>query len=317
MRIATWNVNSIRARRERVLAVLQHHEIDVLAMQETKCKAEQFPRADFEAAGYEVAVAGINQWNGVAIASRVGLDQVRIGFPGQPGFAKEANAVPVLEPRAIGARVGGKIGRGDGEAAGREAAGVELWSVYVPNGRAVGDPHYHYKLDFLRALRDYAAGLRFSGGAVAESGLLRGSGTNPQAFGVASPQASAPPSPQNGFAAASRLLLAGDWNVIPTDADVWDPQLFASELYATDAERAAFAAFEQVEMREVTRPLVTNYTFWDYKQLRFPRNEGMRIDYMYASAALADRARAAQIDRDERKGKGASDHVPVIVDFEL
>ncbi|MDO5025341.1 MAG: exodeoxyribonuclease III [Trueperella sp.] len=267
MKLATWNINSIRARTDRALGVLQRHDLDVLALQETKCKPEQFPTAPFEEAGYQVAAAGLNQWNGVAIVSRVGLDAVQTSFPGQPGFEKGEPETGqlfrngALEPRALGAVV----------------AGVELWSLYIPNGRAVGDAHYHYKLEFLRALRDYAAS-RLS----------------------ADPQV--------------QLALVGDWNVIPTDADIWDPTA-TDGLYLSDAERAAFAAFADIGLVETTREHATNYTFWDYQQLRFPRNEGMRIDFAYASPALAARVVGAEIDRDERKGKGASDHVPVIVDF--
>lgn len=340
MRIATWNINSIRARLERVLAVLERHDLDVLTLQETKCKTEQFPIAEFEAAGYEVAAYGLNQWNGVAVLSRVGLDNVRTSFPGQPGFAKDqpsfAKDQPsftneqgggqlaeslfdigarsansgVLEARALGVTIGTKsssspgepgtgagvgAGAGAGSSAGasssagksaaagestspRESA-IDIWSLYVPNGRAVGDPHYWYKLEFLARLKDFAAQ------QLAER-------------------------PQSQFA------LMGDWNVIPTDKDVWAPELFAGGLYASKPEREAFFSFEQAGLKEVTRPFATNYTFWDYQQLRFPRNEGMRIDYAYASPALANRVCTAVIDRDERKGKGASDHVPVIIEID-
>ena len=111
------------------------------------------------------------------------------------------------------------------------------------------------------------------------------------------------------------LALVGDWNVAPRDEDVWDVSAFAGATHVSAPEREAFAAFESVGMSEVTRPHVTNYTFWDYQRLRFPRNEGMRIDFAYASPALAARVVGAAIDRDERKGKGASDHVPVVVEL--
>ncbi|QJC21217.1 exodeoxyribonuclease III [Arcanobacterium buesumense] len=266
MKIATWNINSARARAERILNVLERHDLDVLALQEIKCKPEQFPAAEIEAAGYEIAAHGLNQWNGVAIISRVGLSDVRYEFPGQPGFTK---GIPddgstfingPVEARAIGASVGG----------------IDVWSLYVPNGRAVGDPHYFYKLEFLRALRDFA---------------------------------------QDQTRQGVDLALVGDWNVIPTDDDVWDPSAMEDDIYMTDAERAAFHAFADAGMREVSRDFATNYTFWDYQKLRFPKNEGLRIDYVWASEALADHAIAGSIDRDERKGKGASDHVPVIVEF--
>jgi exodeoxyribonuclease-3 len=280
MRLATWNVNSIRARVERVIAFLDRHDVDVLAMQETKCKDEQFPFAAFEAAGYEVAHWGLSQWNGVAVASRIGLDDVTRGFPGQPGFAKtptrsvDAPAAPVsglfddepsdppIEARAIGATCGG----------------VRVWSLYVPNGRALGDPHYAYKLNWLAALR-----------AAVESWIA------------------AEPSPQ--------LALMGDWNVAPMDTDVWDIAAFAGATHVSPPERAAFAAFEAAGLSEVTRehlPQPGTYTYWDYKGLGFAMNKGMRIDFAYASRALADRVTSSSIDRDERRGKGASDHAPVL-----
>ncbi|VEI13566.1 exodeoxyribonuclease III [Trueperella bialowiezensis] len=270
MKIATWNINSIRARADRALGVLERHDLDVLALQEIKCKPEQFPVELFEERGYEVAAHGHNQWNGVAIVSRIGLDAVRTVFDGQPGFTKGEPANGELfiggepEARAIGARVdASKLGE------------IEIWSLYVPNGRAIDDPHYHYKLAWLGALKDYAA---------------RRLAEDPQA----------------------KIALVGDWNVIPTDADVWDVT-GTGGLYLTEAERAAFFAFEEAGFVEVSREYATNYTFWDYQRLRFPKNEGMRIDFVYASPALASHVTGAEIDRDERKGKGASDHVPVIV----
>ncbi|MDR0433263.1 MAG: exodeoxyribonuclease III [Bifidobacteriaceae bacterium] len=132
MRIATWNVNSVRARLERVLAYLRDRDIDVLAMQETKVAAGAFPRAPFEAAGYQVAAIGTNQWNGVAILSRIGLDDAASSFPGQPGFGDP----PAVEARALGATCGD----------------VRVWSLYVPHGRAADHPHMAYKLRWLDAL---------------------------------------------------------------------------------------------------------------------------------------------------------------------
>ena len=140
MRIATWNVNSLRSRIDRVEAFLDRHEIDVLALQETKARADQLPLMGVEARGYEVAVAGTNQWNGVAILSRGGLDDVSSGFPGQPGWGEVAEP----ESRAIGAVCGG----------------VRVWCLYVPNGRKVDDPHYVYKLDWLARLRAAARAWR-------------------------------------------------------------------------------------------------------------------------------------------------------------
>ncbi|WP_029251897.1 exodeoxyribonuclease III [Paraoerskovia marina] len=261
MRIATWNVNSVRTRAERVVAWLERTGTDVLAIQETKCKEEQFPHAVFEAAGYEVAVVGLNQWNGVAIASRVGIDDVERGFLGQPGFGDPE----VVEPRAIGATCGG----------------VRVWSLYVPNGRELDHPHYAYKLRWLEALQREAT-----------------------EWVAASPDLP--------------LALMGDWNVVPLDTDVWDVAAFAGKTHVSPAERDAFAAFADAGLTEVSRehlPAENTYTYWDYQQLAFPKNKGMRIDFAYASPALRARVDSVTIDRDERKGKGASDHVPVILDL--
>ncbi|MFC6286242.1 exodeoxyribonuclease III [Nocardioides sp. GCM10027113] len=136
MRIATWNVNSLRSRIDRVEAFLTRHDVDVLALQETKAREDQLPLMGLESLGYEVAAAGHSQWNGVAIISRVGLDDVQVGFPGMPGWGEPA----APEARAIAATCGG----------------VRVWSLYVPNGRKPDDPHYVYKLDWLARLHDAA-----------------------------------------------------------------------------------------------------------------------------------------------------------------
>lgn len=273
MKIATWNINSIRTRYERALDVLERHDLDVLALQEIKCKPEQFPLAPFEERGYHVAAHGLNQWNGVALISKEPMENVRTVFGGQPGFIK---GVP--EEGSADFDAGYLAGDAEARAIAATVNGVDVWSLYVPNGRAVGDPHYYYKLHFLDALK--------------EAGAARL---------AADPEA--------------KILLVGDWNVIPTDEDVWDPAAMEGGLYLTDRERAAFFAFEDAGFTEVSRRFATNYTFWDYQRLRFPKNEGMRIDYVYASPAMEKLAVTGEIDRDERKGKGASDHVPVVVEF--
>lgn len=257
MRIATWNVNSIRARAERVLTWLERSEVDVLLVQETKVRDELFPSLPFEAAGYEVAFHGLNQWNGVAIISRVGISDVERGFPDQPAWGDP----PVVEARAIGAT----------------CAGLRLWSVYVPNGRTLADPHYSYKLRWLEALRTEAA---------------------------------------RWAAAGEPLALMGDWNVAPLDEDVWDMAVFDGATHVSAPEREAFAAFAEAGLAEITRELAPGaYTYWDYQKLRFPRNEGMRIDFAWANPAMTERVQRVWVDRDERKGKGASDHVPVVLEL--
>lgn len=262
MRIATWNVNSVRTRIDRVLGVLERHDLDVLLLQETKCKDDQFPTLELFARGYELAHHGLNQWNGVAIISRVGLDDVTIGFPSMPGFGDPVAA----EARAIGAICGG----------------VRVWSLYIPNGREIDHPHYHYKLDWLEQLRADASG-----------------------WLAQDPQA--------------QILLAGDWNIAPTDDDVWDVAFFEGKTHVTPPEREAFQGIVDAGFADVVRPFTPGpgvYTYWDYTQLRFPKKQGMRIDFALASPALAARVTDAMIDREERKGKGASDHAPVVVTFD-
>jgi exodeoxyribonuclease-3 len=159
-------------------------------------------------------------------------------------------------------------------------AGVRFTSVYVPNGRSPDDPHYAYKLAWFAALRDAVA----------------------------------------ADVAGGPLVLAGDFNVAPTDTDVWDPALFADSTHVTAPERAALAALRSVGLRDVVpRPLKGDhpYTYWDYRAGMFHLDKGMRIDLVYATPALADAVRDAYVDREARKGKGPSDHAPVVVDVDL
>jgi exodeoxyribonuclease-3 len=265
LRLATWNVNSIRSRLPRVLDWLARADVDVLAMQETKCADEQFPTLPFFELGYEVAHCGVNQWNGVAIASRVGLDDVEVGFAGQPTWSSKADLEAAAEARALAATCGG----------------VRVWSLYVPNGRAVGDPHYTYKLNWLGALRDTAAG------------WLR---NDPSA----------------------QIALIGDWNIAPTDDDIWSVDFYEGCTHVSEPERQAFNAIVEAQFADVVRPFTPGpgvYTYWDYTALRFPKRQGMRIDFILASPALAARVADAQIVREERKGKAPSDHAPVLVDL--
>lgn len=264
LRLATWNVNSIRTRVGRVTDWLARGEVDVLAMQETKCTDDQFPTLPFFELGYEVAHVGSSQWNGVAIASRVGLDDIEIGFDGQPAWGGKPDVPATVEARALAATCGG----------------VRVWSLYVPNGRTLEDPHYTYKLNWLAALRDTAAG------------WLREDPSAP-------------------------IALVGDWNIAPTDDDVWSMEFFKGCTHVSEPERRAFNAMVDAQFTDVVRPFTPGpgvYTYWDYTQLRFPKRQGMRIDFILASPALATRVVDAQIVRDERKGKSPSDHAPVLVE---
>jgi exodeoxyribonuclease-3 len=254
MRLATWNVNSVTARLPRLLEWLAAVEPDVVCLQETK--TAEFPADEVGALGYQVAAHGNGRWNGVALLSRVGLEDVSSGYPGEPGF-------PDPESRAIGAT----------------CAGLRVWSVYVPNGRTVDDPHYGYKLTWLAALT-----------------------------GALAPE----------VAAHERLAVCGDFNVAPTDSDVWDPAAFVGSTHVTDAERAALAQLRGIGLVDVLpRPLKGSnpFTYWDYRAGMFHKDMGMRIDLVYVTAPVAGAVTDAYIDREARKGKGPSDHAPIIVDW--
>lgn len=255
MRIATWNVNSVRARLPRLLDWLKDTAPDAVCLQETKTTADAFPHEEVGELGYEVAAHGDGRWNGVAVLSKVGLDDVVRGLGDEPGY-------PDPQARAVAATCGG----------------VRLWSVYVPNGREPGHDHYVYKLAWLAALRDTVAA---------------------------------------DLATHARLAVLGDFNVAPTDDDVWDPAAFASSTHVTPPERAALDALRATGLVDVVpRPLKYDrpYTYWDYRAGNFHKNLGMRIDLVYGSPAFAGAVTDAYVDREARKGKGPSDHAPVVVD---
>ncbi|MGW7051565.1 exodeoxyribonuclease III [Streptomyces sp. NPDC054887] len=259
MRIATWNVNSITARLPRLLAWLESTGTDVLCLQEAKTTSEGFPAAELRDLGYACAVNATGRWNGVAVISKIGLEDVVVGLPGGPDYEG------VQEPRAISATCGP----------------VRVWSVYVPNGREVAHDHYAYKLRWLEALQK----------AVADDAA----GERP-------------------------FAVLGDFNIAPTDEDVWDPSLFVESTHVTPAERAALAALRDTGLSDVVpRPLKYDrpYTYWDYRLLGFPKNKGMRIDLVYGNAPFAAAVKDSYVDREERKGKGASDHAPVVVDLDV
>ena len=256
MRFATWNVNSVKARLPRLLDWLDTTKPDVLCLQETKVAADGFPTGEVGELGYDTAAYGQGRWNGVAVLSRIGLDDVRRGFPGEPGY-------PDPEARAVSATCGG----------------IRFVSVYVPNGRTPEDPHYTYKLSWLAALRTALA----------------------------------------ADVAAGPLVVAGDFNVAPTDDDVWDVRVFAGSTHVTPPERSALAEIRELGLRDVVaRPLKGDhpFTYWDYRAGMFHQNKGMRIDLVYATPSVADRVTDAVVDREARKGKGPSDHAPIVVDLD-
>ncbi|MGH2948698.1 MAG: exodeoxyribonuclease III [Solirubrobacteraceae bacterium] len=257
MRIATWNVNSVKQRVPRLLPWLDQRQPDVVCLQETKLADDAFLELlgpELAGRGYEIAVHGERTWNGVAILSRVGLDDVVAGLAGAPGF-------PRPEARAVSAT----------------CAGIRLVSVYVPNGREPGSEHFEYKLAWLASLREMVA---------------------------ARPEAT---------------IVCGDMNIAPTDDDVFDPDAYIGQTHVTPPERAALTALLALGFRDVVRDRWPNervFTYWDYRAGMFHQDLGMRIDLVLASAAVADRVRAAWVDRQARKGSGPSDHAPVVVDLD-
>ena len=257
MRIATWNVNSVKQRVPRLLPWLDERRPDVVCLQETKLADDAFREllgGELEQRGYEVAVHGEATWNGVAILSRVGLDDVVAGVEGAPGF-------PDPEARAVSATCGG----------------IRVVSVYVPNGRTPDSEHYHYKLAWLASLRE-----------MVEAG----------------PEAT---------------VVCGDMNIAPTDDDVFDPDAYIGQTHVTEPERAALAQLQELGLHDVVRerwPGERVFSYWDYRAGMFHQDLGMRIDLVLASAPVAERVRAAWIDRQARKGSGPSDHAPVMVDLD-
>jgi len=257
VRIATWNVNSVKQRLPRLLPWLDERRPDVVCLQETKLADDAFAELladELDERDYAVAVHGEATWNGVAILSRVGLEDVAVGLPGAPGF-------PHPEARAVSATCGG----------------IRVVSVYVPNGRVPGSEHYDYKLAWLASLRDMVA---------------------------AGPEAT---------------VVCGDVNLAPADEDVFDPDAYVGQTHVTAPERAALAELQSLGLRDVMRDRWPNervFTYWDYRAGMFHQDLGMRIDLILASAPVADRVQASWVDRQARKGKGPSDHAPVIVDLD-
>jgi len=275
MRIATWNVNSLKARLERVEEWLALKSPDVLLMQETKLADEAAPAMPFRMAGYDLLHHGEGRWNGVAIASRVGIADAVTNFgdgpvrqsPGTDGIAEalepEASDAPADEARMVSAVCGG----------------VRVVSIYAPNGRALDTPFYRAKLAWFDRL---ARWLRETCDARRE------------------------------------LVIGGDVNVAPEDADVYDMAAYVGATHVSAPERAAMAALRDwglVDAYRLHHPEPGKFSWWDYRAGNFHKGLGMRIDHLYVTQLVADRCIGAEIDRDARKGKLPSDHAPVYIDL--
>ena len=275
MRIATWNVNSLKARTDALERWLERAQPDVLLMQETKLADNEAPELPFRMAGYELVHHGEGRWNGVAIASKAGATDVVTNFGDGPVRDSSAGATvavseedfdPFDEARMVSAVCGG----------------IRVVSLYAPNGRVVGSPFYAGKLKWFERLRRWLD------------------------------ETASPDEP---------LILGGDLNATPTDADVWDAVAAHGGTHVSKPERAALAALRDWGLVDAYRTAVPDaagrFSWWDYRAGMFHRNEGMRIDLLYVTKVLADRIVWAEIDREARKGPPIpSDHAPVVIDLD-
>jgi exodeoxyribonuclease-3 len=254
VKIVTWNVNSVSARKERLLAWLQKNEPDVLCLQELKTLDDGFPRSEVEALGYQCALFGQKTYNGVGILSKQPLEDVKRSF----GDGDED-----AEARMISAKI----------------AGLTVLSCYIPNGQTLDSPKQQYKLRWLDRLLAYL-------------------------------NAHHKPS--------EPLLVCGDYNIAPEDRDVNDVASWQDSVLFHESVKEKFRALLAWGLVDTFRLHVQDagkFSWWDYRQLSFPKGVGLRIDHILATRALAERCTGASIDRNERKGKLPSDHAPVVAEL--
>lgn len=250
MKIATWNVNSVKARLGHLTDWLKSAAPDVLLLQELKCPTDDFPRLEIEAAGYNAEVVGQKSYNGVAILAKGKIEKPLHHLPGD---SDDDHA------RYVEATVNG----------------VRVASLYAPNGNPIGTPKFEYKLKFLDRLTSHMHEL---------------------------------------LASEAPVVIGGDWNVCPTDLDVWDLKAMAKDALVQPETRAAFRKILYQGWTDAVRslhPHERHYTYWDYFQNRFARDHGLRIDMLMLSPRAADRLAGAQVDRTPRSREKASDHTPV------
>lgn len=258
MRIASWNVNSIKAHLRAVTSWLKEREPDVVCLQELKCVDEAFPREEIESLGYNVAVHGQKTYNGVAILSKHPIDEAR---PRLPGDDDDAHA------RYIEATISTKDGS------------IRVASIYLPNGNPIGTDKFKYKLAWMDRLKAHAREL---------------------------------------LALEEPLVLAGDFNVIPTSLDAQFPEKWTGDALAEPETRAKFRELTALGFTDALRATHDGnglYTFWDYQAGAFQKNNGIRIDHLLLSPRAADRLQSVGIDKKVRAAEKPSDHVPIYADF--
>ncbi len=260
MRIATWNVNSIRQRMDSLQAWLAERAPDIVCLQEIKCTDDAFPREAFENLGYNVAVHGQKTFNGVALLSKLPFDEVKPRLDGEDGD---------VQARFLEALVSTKTGA------------LRVVSLYLPNGNPPDTDKYTYKLKWMDRLFDFS---------------------------------------RNRLALEEPMLLAGDFNVIPTPADARNPAAWTGDALFLPQTREKFRALINLGLTDAIRAASDEeglYTFWDYQAGAFQKNNGIRIDHLLLSPQAADRLIDAGIDRHVRGWDKPSDHVPVYVDLDI
>jgi len=250
VKIATFNVNSIKVRLPILLAWLEEAQPDVVCLQEIKCPANDFPTLELKGLGYRTEIVGQRSYNGVALLSKLPLEDVVTALPG--GESDD-------QARYVEATIGA----------------IRVASLYLPNGNPVGTDKFAYKLGWMARLKAHARTL---------------------------------------LARELAFVLAGDFNVCPTDDDVYDPVAFAGDALCRPESRSAFRALVNLGLVDAFRVFhheSHRYSFWDYQQGRWYRDEGLRIDHLLLSPQAADRLVAADIDKAPRRKDKASDHTPV------
>jgi exodeoxyribonuclease III len=255
MKIATWNVNSLRVRLPQLQEWVEANPVDVLALQETKLIDADFPAAQLAAIGYRSVFSGQKTYNGVAILSRHAIETPVTDLP---DFADP-------QRRLLAATVGG----------------IRIVDVYVPNGQTVGSDKYAYKLAWLKALRNYL---------------------------------------QAEIAAHPQLLLLGDFNVAPEDRDVHDPKSWEGSVLVSDAERAAVVEIQGLGLADLFRKFdqpPETFSWWDYRQGAYRRNNGLRIDLILGTDAMHRSCVSCGIDREPRTWERPSDHAPCVANFDI
>jgi exodeoxyribonuclease-3 len=260
MRIATWNVNSVKQRTDNLAAWLTDRQPDIVCLQEIKCVDTVFPREPFEALGYNLEVHGQKTFNGVALLSKLPFDEVRRGLPGDPEDLQSRFIEGVFSTRTGTVRVA---------------------NLYLPNGNPPDTDKYTYKLKWMDRLARHV---------------------------------------QSNLATEEPLVLAGDFNVIPTEADVHDPVAWAGDALFLPQSREKFRALGNLGLTDAVRAASDAaglYTFWDYQAGAWNKNNGIRIDHILLSPQAADRLTAVAIDRHVRAWEKPSDHVPVVVDLAI